>query len=301
MIQLLNLKGMFRGTTGDDANQHLMNFVAICKSQEIPGEAFLERFYPESKELQMKDEIGAHKQLPGEAMHDTWWRFSKKLNNLWWIIQGKPFPEIIQLMDEVSKNNRAWHTRDAEVGDLGFTFDLSPEQKRREEERDHDMAHMRTQMDLLTKHIMAGRNYSREGQYDRLANREQGDLQIRDSYRNDRNGVYVPPGVKEMKADFSSMSQLVDSHTTSIKKIEQQLGHLLASLNQRKNGALPSDTIPNLKKDGHCMAITTISGKVIYEKKYTSTKKGNDEADVEVEQFDDIEEAQPTVKPVERK
>ncbi|KAK4733970.1 hypothetical protein R3W88_008231 [Solanum pinnatisectum] len=36
MIQLLNLKGMFRGATSDDANQHLMNFVAICKSQETP-------------------------------------------------------------------------------------------------------------------------------------------------------------------------------------------------------------------------------------------------------------------------
>ncbi|KAK4726835.1 hypothetical protein R3W88_031752 [Solanum pinnatisectum] len=35
MIQLLNLKGMFRGAAADDANQHLMNFVAICKSQEI--------------------------------------------------------------------------------------------------------------------------------------------------------------------------------------------------------------------------------------------------------------------------
>ncbi|KAH0722654.1 hypothetical protein KY289_005698 [Solanum tuberosum] len=33
MIQLLNLKGMFRGAASDDANQHLMNFVAICKSQ----------------------------------------------------------------------------------------------------------------------------------------------------------------------------------------------------------------------------------------------------------------------------
>jgi len=37
IIQLLNLKGLFRGAAGDDANQHLMNFVAICKSQEIPG------------------------------------------------------------------------------------------------------------------------------------------------------------------------------------------------------------------------------------------------------------------------
>jgi len=110
MIQLLNLKGMFRGEAGDYANQHLMNFVAIYKSQEIPGvsqtamrlrlfplsltgeatnwlnempddsirtwtelkESFLERFFPESKELQMKDEISAHKQLPGEVMHDTW-------------------------------------------------------------------------------------------------------------------------------------------------------------------------------------------------------------------------------------
>ncbi|KAK4729684.1 hypothetical protein R3W88_022672 [Solanum pinnatisectum] len=37
MIQLLNLKGMFRGVTSDDSNQHLMNFVAICKSSNILG------------------------------------------------------------------------------------------------------------------------------------------------------------------------------------------------------------------------------------------------------------------------
>ncbi|KAK4723992.1 hypothetical protein R3W88_026771 [Solanum pinnatisectum] len=37
MIQLLYLKGMFRGAAGDDANQHLMNFVVICMSQEIRG------------------------------------------------------------------------------------------------------------------------------------------------------------------------------------------------------------------------------------------------------------------------
>lgn len=109
MIQQLNLKGMFRGAVGDDANQHLMNFVVICKSQESPGvsqtairlrmfpfsltgettnwlnklpndlirtwaeleEVFLERFFPKAKELQIKDEIGAHKQLPGEQMHGT--------------------------------------------------------------------------------------------------------------------------------------------------------------------------------------------------------------------------------------
>ncbi|XP_015162309.1 uncharacterized protein [Solanum tuberosum] len=249
----------------------------------------------------------------------------------------------MQLMNEVSNNNRAWYTRDVEIGDLGYIFELSAEQRKREEERDQDMAHMRTQVDLLTKHIVsnsekvntagqptkyenqdidldeeanylgnqrsfriynsgnqgynsgnAGRNYSREGQYDRPENRKQGNWQNRDGYKNDRSGVYVPPrnrdrasgsssgskledmlakvlqkvestdvGVSEMKGDFSSMSQLVDSHTTSIKQIEQQLGQLSASLNQRKNGSLPNDTIQNPKKDRHCMAIATRSGKII--------------------------------------
>ncbi|KAH0661714.1 hypothetical protein KY284_026645 [Solanum tuberosum] len=36
IIQLLNLKDVFRGATGDDANKHLMNFVAICNSEKIP-------------------------------------------------------------------------------------------------------------------------------------------------------------------------------------------------------------------------------------------------------------------------
>uniref|UniRef100_M1DJY3 Integrase core domain containing protein n=1 Tax=Solanum tuberosum TaxID=4113 RepID=M1DJY3_SOLTU len=133
----------------------------------------------------MKDDISAHKHLPGEAMHDTWWRFNQKLKkcpnhglierhlkqdffrslnyvtkHVANVVCGgsfmtKPFTESMQLMDEVSKNNRAWYTRDAEVGYLGFTFELSAEQRKREEERDQDMSHMRTQIDLLTKHIVA--------------------------------------------------------------------------------------------------------------------------------------------------
>ncbi|KAH0743050.1 hypothetical protein KY290_031043 [Solanum tuberosum] len=106
MIQLFNLKGMFRGVAGDDANQHLMNFVAICKSQEIPGPV-------------------VNAVCGGSFMR-------------------KPFAEIMQLIDEVAKNIRAWHTRDAEMEDLGVTFELSVEQRRREEQRDQDMAHMRT-------------------------------------------------------------------------------------------------------------------------------------------------------------
>ncbi|XP_015165552.1 uncharacterized protein [Solanum tuberosum] len=104
-----------------------------------------------------------------------------------------------------------------------------------------------------------------------------------------------------MKGDFSSMSQLVDSHTTSIKKIEQQLGKLSTSLNQRKNGSLPSDTIQNPKKDGHCMAIATRIGKILTDPIYASTKYeqvleqvGREED--EAEQVDDLEDAQPIAK-----
>ncbi|XP_049394761.1 uncharacterized protein LOC125859068 [Solanum stenotomum] len=382
MIQLLNLKGMFRGVDGDDANQHLMNFVAICKSQEIPGatnwlnempdesirtwnelkEAFLERFFPESKELQMKDEISTHKQLPGEAMHDTWWRFNQKLKkcpnhdlterhlkqafyrSLNYVTKPivdaacggsfmrKPFAESMQLLDEVSKNNRAWYTRDAEVGELGYTFELPADQRKREEERDQDMAHMRTQIDLLTKHIVAksekvnvvgqqhryedqdldmdeeanylgnqggfrnynfgnqgynsgnaGRSYARDGNRDRVSGSSNGS-KLEDMMAKVLQKVEsTDAGVKEMRGDFSSMSQLVDSHTTSIKQIEQQLGQLSGSMNPRKNGSLPSDTIQNPKKEGHCMAIATRSGKVLSDPISAGTK---------YEQVDDQGEAQ---------
>ncbi|KAH0700825.1 hypothetical protein KY284_015040 [Solanum tuberosum] len=105
----------------------------------------------------MKDEIGVHKYLPGESMHDTWLRFSQKLKKC--PINGlterhlkqvfyrslnfvtkpvidavyggsfmrNPFPDIMIVIDEVFKNTRACHIRDAEVRDLGFTFELSTE------------------------------------------------------------------------------------------------------------------------------------------------------------------------------
>ncbi|XP_015159982.1 uncharacterized protein [Solanum tuberosum] len=105
-------------------------------------------------------------------------------------------------------------------------------------------------------------------------------------------------GVKEMKSDFSSMSQLVDSHTTSIKKIEQQLGKLSASLNQRKNGSLPSDTIQNPKKDGHYMAIATRSGKIHTDPISVGTKHEQvleqvEREEDEAEHVDDLEDAHP--------
>ncbi|XP_049394753.1 uncharacterized protein LOC125859056 [Solanum stenotomum] len=119
----------------------------------------------------------------------------------------------------------------------------------------------------------------------------------------------IDAGVKEMRGDFSSMSQLVDSHTTSIKQIEQQLGQLSTSLNQRKNGSLSSDTIQNPKKDRHCIANATRSGKVLsdpisagtkYEQILEQASREEDET-IQVDDLEEAQQAQPKAPPVRGK
>ncbi|KAH0665402.1 hypothetical protein KY285_026608 [Solanum tuberosum] len=252
MIQLLNLKDMFMGAVDNNETETVpIRGEATKLLNEMPDDliktwielkkAFLERFFPKSKELQMKDEISAHKQLPGEAMHETWWRFSQKLKNVWRII----YEEAI--LREHATNGRA-------------------EQRKREEERDQDMAHMRTQIDILTKHIVAKSERVTILEMQVGTTKEKDSMigqqtESRETGRKEMGTemIAVVCMFPRMKGDFSSMRQLVDSHTTSIKQIKQQLGQLSASLNYRKNGSLPSDTIQIPNKDGNCMAIATRS------------------------------------------
>ncbi|KAH0748163.1 hypothetical protein KY290_027395 [Solanum tuberosum] len=64
MIQLLNLKGEATNWLNELPRESIRTWAEL-------REAFMERVFPEVKEFQMKDEISSHKQVSGEAMHDT--------------------------------------------------------------------------------------------------------------------------------------------------------------------------------------------------------------------------------------
>ncbi|PHT48550.1 Translocase of chloroplast 34, chloroplastic [Capsicum baccatum] len=396
---------------------HLINFISTCNSFDNPGvgqnairlrlfplslsgeatlwlngltpdsitnwrqlkDAFLERFFPPSKKAQLRDEISNFRQLPTEALHETWERFKKKLmrcpnhhmtnvhlmeilyralnsvtkpvvdNSAGGSFMDLTFNEASGMLNRMTKQSRAWHTRDSEVASSTISIGMTVEQRRREEERDQDMAHIKTQMDLLTKHLLSGKtekvktvaskgrdesdseeeaNYlnnqggfrgnaqGNQGRnyYDNSGNkdRDQGSWKN----KNDRSGVYIPPGrcdatasgfenmsmedmmakllkgveatntgVTEVINDLSSMKQLVDSHSTLIKQLEQQLSQLSATFNQRKAGTLPSNTVQNPKNDGTCMAITTRSGKVL-----ETSSKGTQVINAEPEGADEATE-----------
>ena len=67
--------------------------------------------------------------------------------------------------------------------------------------------------------------------------------------------------IKELRSDLAGIGQKVNTHAIWIKQIELQKTQLSATVNTRQPGTLPSNTVQNLKNDGHCMTITTRGSK----------------------------------------
>lgn len=65
------------------------------------------------------------------------------------------FIEVIVLLDRLMKNIRAWNTRDSEVSSNTYSICMSTKQRRREKECVQDIAHIKMEMDLLTKHQLS--------------------------------------------------------------------------------------------------------------------------------------------------
>uniref|UniRef100_M1D9B4 Integrase core domain containing protein n=1 Tax=Solanum tuberosum TaxID=4113 RepID=M1D9B4_SOLTU len=55
--------------------------------------------------------------------------------------------------------------------------------------------------------------------------------------------------LKKMKDDVSSLNETIISHSVSIKQLETQMSQILAHLNPRPKGGLPSDTMVNPKNE----------------------------------------------------
>ncbi|PHT48675.1 hypothetical protein CQW23_12883 [Capsicum baccatum] len=294
-------------------------------------DVFLERFFPPSKRAQLRDEIINFRQFPTKALHETWDRFKKKLmrcpnhhmtnvhlmeilyralnsvtkpvvdNAAGGSFMDLTFNEASGMLDRMTKQSRAWHTRDSE-GRL-----KKSKQLREESDSEKEANYVNNQG------CFRGNAQGNQGQnyYDNSGNKDQD----QGSWKNktDRSSVYIPPGRREATAsgsgnmsmedmmakllkgveatstgvtevinDLSSMKQLVDSHSTDIKQLEQQLSQLSAAFNQRKAGTLPSNTVQNPRNDGKCMVITTRSGKVL-ENLPKGNKEVNDVADYDID------------------
>ncbi|WMV45666.1 hypothetical protein MTR67_039051 [Solanum verrucosum] len=151
-------------------------------SLEELTDVFYVRFFLPSKMVKLRDNIQNFKRVDGEPIHETWLRFQKLLlqclthglpDNVLLqyfyrsldlvnkgladqLIQGgimqQSFDIVSTLLNEMTKNNHAWYTRDDQVSPLNFG--MMKEQMEKNQERDENMAKMMTQMDLLTKYVM---------------------------------------------------------------------------------------------------------------------------------------------------
>ena len=97
---------------------------------------------------------------------------------------------------------------------------------------------------------------------------------------------------KVLMNDLAGIGHKVDTHAISIKQLELQLAQLSAAVNTRQPSTLPSNTVQNLKNDGHCMTITTRGGKKTIDPPMPSKEekviKDNDKA---VEGRDEVEDS----------
>ncbi|XP_059295631.1 uncharacterized protein LOC132048969 [Lycium ferocissimum] len=225
MLHLLNTKGLFRGLPIDDFNRNLKNFLGVCTTNMHPTissemvklrlfsfsltaeatiwlddllagsittweeliQAFLKKFFPPFRMLQLRDEINNFRQLPNETLHEVWTQFEKKVkscpkNRLPYSILLHTFYQLLHsvnksmannivggstmdnsydvmraLLDKLIETNKAWYTREAEVVEGGPSkIFLSGETIKKEGKRDETMAKLVTQMELLRKHVLGG-------------------------------------------------------------------------------------------------------------------------------------------------
>lgn len=153
------------------------------------------------------------------------------------------FTEAVDMLERMTKTSRAWHTRDSMVVSNTGSSVILVEQHRREDDHDQDMAHIKTQMDLLMKHLLLGNIEKVKiwGPMVRKINQtlrkrliilhiqgvwiggqgnqgwnHQGDWKN----KSDRIGLYVPPGSRDNAATSSGKISIEDMMEKLLKRVK---------------------------------------------------------------------------------
>nr|XP_009629109.1 uncharacterized protein LOC104119332 [Nicotiana tomentosiformis] len=227
-------------------------------------------------------------------------------------LMDKKFTRISQILDKMAEHNQAWHSEDTMGGIAYGTPSLTNMIK---ENQERDQIARRQTISIILKVV------TKDNPTKVLDNKINGGLtrkgkainsgemikvvQVKGQYSNPSHWMEgsssesklenmlerVLQNQKRNNTSMNNMAELVESHTASIQNLEMQMRDLSKEQNPQQKGALPSDTIANLKGNGssptsHCMAITTRSGKIL---------QGENEQIVEVDDLEQEGEAQVEV------
>ncbi|KAK4706614.1 hypothetical protein R3W88_033826 [Solanum pinnatisectum] len=154
-------------------------------------------------------------------------------------------------------------------------------------------------------------NYNQEGNYVWDGNYNRDNNYNRNNYgnKNERVEPYVPLADREFgnKKAGGSMSRIEDMMQKMMKRfdttdenVKEMQNDFSRIVNLRHPGLLHSNTIQNLKNDGHCMAVTTRGDKhTIDPPMLSKVERDDDEIEITVESKNSIEkEAEVTQKVV---
>nr|XP_009795132.1 PREDICTED: uncharacterized protein LOC104241874 [Nicotiana sylvestris] len=218
LILMLKAEGFFRNSTDDDPTHHLRNFLGMCAMhkqnnvsddalrlrcfkyslvgdarkwlQNLPPNsihswpelvrAFLSKWFPQSKNSELRDKIFFVNQIQGEQLHEAWDHFKlylvRSLNHgfpdsmlleIFYMgldpmnqaiaknaadgsFMDKSFARVTQILDKMAKHNQAWHSEDT-TGGISYGSPSLSNLIKENQERDQVIVGLATNVNVLTK------------------------------------------------------------------------------------------------------------------------------------------------------
>ncbi|XP_070007610.1 uncharacterized protein [Nicotiana sylvestris] len=265
MLHLLQNKGLFSGSQVEDPQQHLKNFLSICKTQRQPNvtpeaiklllfsfsvigaaqtwlnslpinsittwdelvRQFHNKFHPPNKTAQQIDEILSFKQRPMETLHETWGRFKGML-----VIcphhehDHHHYPEDMNYVSNYGGQRQG-----------GQNWGQQNQQYRpvHPQFNNGNMGGMRPPNNIAPYPRPQGYNNQNQQQGYHPPQQQHGGRQ--------EDGFARLEAMMQQIIGFNAKTnERVDAHDASIKNIEVQVGQISLSLNNRPHGTLPADT-----------------------------------------------------------